>query len=199
MRIEPGEIRVGEVLLVLDEEYVRVWHVDLDSKYAQAKVLSFSADEVLLHAADRTKRVDEARRGRPTVLKVDLPDGWLIMVDCARYTCRIVGYRPSGYTYAVSWSDEDGEYVARVEQFPSLSFLAADAGEALAGLRQIVADVEQDLADEAERGYDPDKLRARRVYHITEPHGPCVPGCILSAPHLRGCDTGVGGPDVGAG
>jgi hypothetical protein len=38
------------------------------------------------------------------------------------------------YTYRVAWSVEDGEHVATVAEFPSLSWLAATPVEALAGL-----------------------------------------------------------------
>lgn len=91
MLIVPGEIRVSAALLVLDQPHARIWHLDLDSKYAQ--VLSYTAQEVLLIADERTMGVDEALRGRPTAVAVKLPQGWNVMVDCSRYTCRIIGYR----------------------------------------------------------------------------------------------------------
>jgi predicted HicB family RNase H-like nuclease len=50
------------------------------------------------------------------------------------------------YTYRVTWSAEDGEHVATVAEFPSLSWLAATLGEALAGLADVVRDVLADLA-----------------------------------------------------
>jgi predicted HicB family RNase H-like nuclease len=49
------------------------------------------------------------------------------------------------YTYRVSWSVEDNEYVGRCVEFPSLSWLAADQGSALNGIRQVVADVVADM------------------------------------------------------
>lgn len=89
--IEPGEIRVASVDNLLDEPYAKVWYVDLDSKYAE--VLAVSTREVLLHASERTLRLDESSLGRPTALLFDLPDEWEVIVDCARYTCRIVAYQ----------------------------------------------------------------------------------------------------------
>ncbi len=50
------------------------------------------------------------------------------------------------YTYRVSWSPEDDEYVATVVEFPSLSWLDADQGEALRGLVALVDEVVADLA-----------------------------------------------------
>ncbi|HUA41720.1 MAG TPA: toxin-antitoxin system HicB family antitoxin [Streptosporangiaceae bacterium] len=50
------------------------------------------------------------------------------------------------YTYRVTWSPEDGEHVATVAEFPSLSWLAATPVEALAGLAEVVRDVLTDLA-----------------------------------------------------
>jgi len=50
------------------------------------------------------------------------------------------------YTYRVTWSPDDTEYVATVAEFRSLSWLAADAAGALRGLRALVAEVVDDLA-----------------------------------------------------
>jgi len=49
------------------------------------------------------------------------------------------------YTYRVTWSEEDGEYVGLCAEFPSLSWLASEPEEALHGLRQVVSDVVADL------------------------------------------------------
>lgn len=50
------------------------------------------------------------------------------------------------YTYRVTWSEEDGEYVGLCAEFPSLSWLAQEPEEALMGIRQVVAEVVTDLA-----------------------------------------------------
>lgn len=49
------------------------------------------------------------------------------------------------YTYQVSWSEEDREFVATCAEFPSLSWLAPDQVDALRGLKDIVAGVVADL------------------------------------------------------
>ena len=49
------------------------------------------------------------------------------------------------YTYRVSWSEEDSEYVGLCAEFASLSWLAASPEAALRGIRKIVADVVADL------------------------------------------------------
>lgn len=54
------------------------------------------------------------------------------------------------YTYRVAWSAEDGEHVATVAEFPSLSWLAPSPVEALAGLSDIVRDALADLAASGE-------------------------------------------------
>lgn len=51
----------------------------------------------------------------------------------------------SHYTYRVSWSPEDEEFVATCLELPSLSWLAASQDEALHGLRNLVEDVVADL------------------------------------------------------
>ena len=43
------------------------------------------------------------------------------------------------YTYQVTWSSEDDEYVGLCTEFPSLSWLAATLDEAFSGIRQLVA------------------------------------------------------------
>jgi len=49
------------------------------------------------------------------------------------------------YTYRVTWSEEDQEYVGLCAEFPCLSWLAGTPEEALAGIRQVVADMAADL------------------------------------------------------
>ena len=53
--------------------------------------------------------------------------------------------RDDHYTYRVSWSPEDGEFVATVVEFRFLSWLAPDPAAALVGLRVLVAEVVDDL------------------------------------------------------
>jgi predicted RNase H-like HicB family nuclease len=64
------------------------------------------------------------------------------------------------YTYRVTWSAEDGEHVATVAEFPSLSWLAPTPGEALAGLADVVRDVLADLAASGEPIPEPLSERA---------------------------------------
>jgi predicted RNase H-like HicB family nuclease len=42
------------------------------------------------------------------------------------------------FTYRVTWSAEDSEYVAICAEFPSLSWLAATPEDALSGIRNVV-------------------------------------------------------------
>ena len=50
-----------------------------------------------------------------------------------------------GYTYRVTWSQEDGETVGLCVEFPSLSWLAPEPEAALQGIRQVVAAVVADM------------------------------------------------------
>lgn len=56
----------------------------------------------------------------------------------------------SHYTYRVAWSPEDGEFVATVAEFPSLSWLAPSQIEALQELEALLVEVLMDLEREAE-------------------------------------------------
>lgn len=42
------------------------------------------------------------------------------------------------YTYRVTWSEEDEEFVGLCAEFPSLSWLAESPEEALKGIRKVV-------------------------------------------------------------
>lgn len=50
------------------------------------------------------------------------------------------------YRYTVQWSPEDGEFVATVSEFPSLSWLAPDQVGAIRGLEALVQQVIDDMA-----------------------------------------------------
>lgn len=54
------------------------------------------------------------------------------------------------YTYRVTWSEEDGEYIGLCAEFASLSWLGANPEAALHGIRQVVADVVADLQKNGE-------------------------------------------------
>lgn len=49
------------------------------------------------------------------------------------------------YTYRVTWSAEDQEYVGICAEFPSLSWLDESQPKALAGIMQVVADAVADM------------------------------------------------------
>lgn len=54
------------------------------------------------------------------------------------------------YTYRVTWSEEDEEYVGLCAEFPSLSWLARTPEAALKGIRKLVADVAEDMKENEE-------------------------------------------------
>ncbi len=54
------------------------------------------------------------------------------------------------YTYRITWSEEDKEYVGLCVEFPSLSWLADSPEAALEGIRKIVAEVIQDMRSKGE-------------------------------------------------
>ena len=49
------------------------------------------------------------------------------------------------YTYRVTWSEDDNEYVGLCAEFPSLSWLALTPEAALRGIRKIVAGIVKDM------------------------------------------------------
>lgn len=56
----------------------------------------------------------------------------------------------SHYTYRVTWSVEDQEFVATCIEFPSLSWLAATQVDALNGLEKLITEISQDMAAQDE-------------------------------------------------
>lgn len=49
------------------------------------------------------------------------------------------------YTYRVTWSEDDHEYVGLCAEFPSLSWLASSPEATLRGIRRVVAGVVTDM------------------------------------------------------
>jgi len=64
------------------------------------------------------------------------------------------------YTYRVTWSEEDGEYIGLCAEFPSLSWLARTPESALKGVRKVVAEVVADMKANGET--PPEPLAAKR-------------------------------------
>ncbi|UCC88700.1 MAG: type II toxin-antitoxin system HicB family antitoxin [Anaerolineales bacterium] len=63
------------------------------------------------------------------------------------------------YTYRVTWSEEDEEYVGLCVEYPSLSWLAPTPQDALSGIQQVVAEVVADMEANEERVPEPIALR----------------------------------------
>jgi len=63
------------------------------------------------------------------------------------------------YTYRVTWSEEDGEYVGLCAEFPSLSWLADSQEAALRGIRTVVREVLSDMLSSGEAIPQPLALR----------------------------------------
>ena len=59
------------------------------------------------------------------------------------------------YTYRVTWSEDDNEYVGLCTEFPSLSWLAKTPEAALKGIRKVVADIVEDMRTTGETIPDP--------------------------------------------
>ena len=49
------------------------------------------------------------------------------------------------YTYRITWSEDDKEYVGLCAEFPSLSWLSKSPESALRGIRKIVGEIIDDM------------------------------------------------------
>ena len=67
------------------------------------------------------------------------------------------------YTYRITWSDEDGEYVGLCSEFPSLSWLASTPAAARSGIQYLVSEAVADLRAAAPG--------------IRPPHSIAIPDC----------------------
>ena len=63
------------------------------------------------------------------------------------------------YTYRVTWSSDDNEYVGLCAEFPSLSWLADTPELALKGIRNIVADIIEDMKTNKEKIPEPISIK----------------------------------------
>ena len=63
------------------------------------------------------------------------------------------------FTYRITWSEEDGEYVGLCSEFPGLSWLAPAPEEALKGIRKVVGDVVSDMISSGEPVPEPIAIR----------------------------------------
>ncbi len=59
------------------------------------------------------------------------------------------------YTYRITWSADDEEFVGLCAEFPSLSWLAPTPDEAFTGIRELVADVLSDMLSANETAPEP--------------------------------------------
>jgi hypothetical protein len=69
------------------------------------------------------------------------------------------------YTYRITWSEEDQEYAGLCIEYPSLSWLDKAPEAALAGIRQVVADVVKDMKS---NGETPPELHRKLVMEAQE-------------------------------
>ncbi|QTA83906.1 Toxin-antitoxin system, antitoxin component, HigB-like [Desulfonema limicola] len=63
------------------------------------------------------------------------------------------------YTYRVTWSEDDQEYVGLCTEFPSLSWLDKTIEAALSGIRTVVSDVIKDMKQTGEAIPEPLSLK----------------------------------------
>ena len=59
------------------------------------------------------------------------------------------------YTYRVTWSEDDNEYVGLCAEFPSLSWLASTPESALKGIRKLVGEIVTDMKSNNENIPEP--------------------------------------------
>ena len=59
------------------------------------------------------------------------------------------------YSYIAEWSEEDQEYVGLCEEFPGLSWLDITVAKTIEGIKNVVAEVLDDMYSDAEEPPQP--------------------------------------------
>ena len=66
--------------------------------------------------------------------------------DAAKYMKALFNFKiEARYSYSVTWSAQDGEFVGLCAEFPSLSWLDPDPDKARSGIERLVFDTLQDM------------------------------------------------------
>ncbi len=65
------------------------------------------------------------------------------------------------YTYRVTWSEDDNEYVGLCAEFPNLSWLSPTPEAALKGIRKLVAEIVRDMEKSSDE-IVPEPIACRR-------------------------------------
>ena len=90
------------------------------------------------------------------------------------------------YTYRVTWSVEDDEYIGICVEFPSLSWLASSPDEAFSGIRQLVSGCLEDMRSTGETPPEPIADRSYSGRFMVR-----VPSEVHRALALRAAEEGV--------
>jgi len=90
------------------------------------------------------------------------------------------------YTYRVTWSEEDGEFVGLCAEFPGLSWLAGTPEAVLKGIRQVVNGVIEDMTKRREAIPEPIAMRHYSGKFIVR-----VPSEVHRQLALQAAETGV--------
>lgn len=93
--VQPGEIIVSTVDVIINHRNVKVVELDLTSKYAEILSYEHHSDgmQVNLYRGEYTIKTDPDRAGIPTGVIIAARGNWTVVATCTRYTARIVLYR----------------------------------------------------------------------------------------------------------
>lgn len=88
-----GCIKVRSIVPVQISRNVRIWEIDMDSKYVDVSVANrYNGEiEVLLDKNENTMHLDESELS--TVIHLPIRGKWSIIVDSSKYTVIVVAYR----------------------------------------------------------------------------------------------------------
>jgi predicted HicB family RNase H-like nuclease len=139
MRRNPKGVRFGDLNIVCDHFFGEARQYGSSHRIYKT---SWPGDpRVNIHDDKRMAKVYQVKQVLKAIERLTSPTGmW-------RYKIML---QNDHYTYRITWSEEDGEYIGLCAEFAGLSWLAAEPEAALQGIRQVVADVVADLQKNGE-------------------------------------------------
>ena len=90
------------------------------------------------------------------------------------------------YTYRVTWSSDNDEYVGLCAEFPGLSWLAETPESALKGIRNLVGDMVEDMKENKEKIPEPIAIKNYSGKFMVR-----VPPDVHRALAIKAAETGV--------
>ena len=96
---QQGKIRVGSIERVVDHDNVKIYHIDLTSKYPE-DIWDMGTDDktiISITASPRTLLIDEEAESEFTEITFDEGGDWVCLTDKGKYTVYVIFFKYPEY------------------------------------------------------------------------------------------------------